>query len=129
MQFKCQTILFEAILFSISALFSSIWPIDRTQSVSITKPEWPWERWQWRGTSYFPKLPHYGNLTIRLFSVIFRTLFGKSYASVEMQSVYSTVPADGATRHLLWKISPLQRCSWCILQPPPKPTGQKLLLW
>ena len=35
--------------------------------------EWTWERWQWRGIPHSPKLQHYENLTIRLFSVISRT--------------------------------------------------------
>ena len=39
-------------------------------------PEWIWERWQWRGTLHSPKLQHYWILTIRLFSVISRTLVG-----------------------------------------------------
>ena len=37
-------------------------------------PEWTWEQWQWRGTPHSPKLQHCWNLTIRLFSVISRTL-------------------------------------------------------
>ena len=37
-------------------------------------PEWTWERWQWSGTPYSPKLQHYWSLTIILFSVISRTL-------------------------------------------------------
>ena len=61
-------------------------------------PEWTWERWQWRVTPHSPKLQHCWNLTIRLFSVIFRTL----------------VRGGGLT--------PLQRCSQCILQP--QLTGQ-----
>ena len=39
---------------------------------------------------------HYWDLTIRLFSVISRTLMGGSYPSAEVQSVYSTAPADWA---------------------------------
>ena len=42
-----------------------------------------------------PKLQHYLSLTIRLFSVISRTLVeGESYPSAEMQSAYSLAPAD-----------------------------------
>ena len=45
--------------------------------------------------------------------------FGESYISAEMQSVYSTALADWTTR---WgSLTPLQRCSRCIL--PPQPTG------
>ena len=51
-----------------------------------------------KGTPYSPKLQQCWNLTIRLFSVITRTLNG----------------GGGLT--------PLQRCSQCILQP--QPTGQ-----
>ena len=39
-----------------------------------SKWEWTWEWWRWRGTPHSPKLQHYWNLTIRLFSVISRTL-------------------------------------------------------
>ena len=64
-------------------------------------PEWTWERWQWRGTPHSPKLQHCGNLTIRLFSVISRTLVGGgSYPSAEKQSVYSTAPANWASRRM-----------------------------
>ena len=57
-------------------------------------PELNWEQWQWRGTLHSPKLQHYWNLTIRLFSV---TLGGGSYPSAEKQSLYSTAPTDWAT--------------------------------
>ena len=42
-------------------------------------------------------LEHYLDLTIRLVSVISRTLIGMSHPFVEMQSVYSTAPADWAS--------------------------------
>ena len=55
--------------------FSSIWPRDRTFIKCYhSGPEWTWEWWQWRGYPTFPKLQHYWNLTIKLFSVISRTL-------------------------------------------------------
>ena len=38
-----------------------------------SKSEWTKEQWQWRGTQYSPKLQDW-SLTIRLFSVISRTL-------------------------------------------------------
>ena len=57
------------------ARFSSILPIDRTLiRCYYSGPEWTWERWQWRGIPHSPKLQHCWNLTIRLFSVISRTL-------------------------------------------------------
>ena len=66
-------------------------------------PEWTRERWQWRGTPHSLKLQHYWNLTIRLF-----------------------------TGHSLrwwwwWGLTPLQRSSWCILQP--QPTGPQDTRW
>ena len=39
-------------------------------------PKWTWEQWQWRGALHSPKLQYHWNLTIRLFSVIHRTLIG-----------------------------------------------------
>ena len=60
-------------------------------------PEWTWEQWQWRGTAHSPKLQHYWNLTIRLFSVISGTF---------VTGVFSLS----------------KKGSRCILQP--QPTGQ-----
>ena len=61
-----------------------------------------WEQWQWRGAPYSPRPQHYWDLTIRLFSVISRTLveWGGYYPSAEVQSVYSTASADWATERL-----------------------------
>ena len=52
----------------------------------------------------------YWNLTIRLFSVIFRALVGGrgSYSSAEVQSVYSTAPAD-------WVILCVRGVAVCII--------------
>ena len=63
--------------------------------------EWTWEQWQWRGAPYSPRPQHYWGLTIRLFSVI--------------------------SGHLLRSLTPLQKCSQCILQL--KPTRQFLNLY
>ena len=49
-----------------------------------------------KGYSVFSKAPW--NLTIRLFSVIFKTLVRRSYPSAQKRSVYSTAPANWA-RH------------------------------
>ena len=54
--------------------------------------------------SVFPKPQHNWNLSIRLFSVICRTPIGGgggSYHSSEVQSVYSTAPADWANRYII----------------------------
>ena len=37
-------------------------------------PEWTWKKWQWSSTLHSSKIRHYWNHTIRLFSVISRTL-------------------------------------------------------
>ena len=49
-----------------------------------------------KGYSAFPKIQHYWNLTIKLFSVIPGHSLGGvgSYPSAEMQSVYSIAPAE-----------------------------------
>ena len=61
-----------------------------------------------KGTLHFPKLKHYWSLTIRLFSVIIKTLIvgGGSYPSVEMQTLYSASPADRATGHSMGESYP-----------------------
>ena len=48
-----------------------------------------------------------------------RTLVGGVLPSEEMQSVYSTSPADCTTGHSFEESYPLKRCSQCILQPQP----------
>ena len=58
-----KTVLFQAFQFSISTLFSSIWLTDRALSGDNKK-----------NALHSPKLQHYWNLTIRLFSIIYRTL-------------------------------------------------------
>ena len=90
--------------------------------------EWTWQRWLSRGILHSPKFQHYWSLTIRLFSVIYRTLVGRilhlcrdavdvfyspswlghrtlvvgrSYLSAAMLSVYSSAPAN-------WVINPLK---------------------
>ena len=56
-----------------------------------------------KGYCAFLKPHHHWNLTIRLFSVISRTLIGGwSYPSAEVQSVYSTAPTDGAI--IVWNL-------------------------
>ena len=90
-------VLFQAIQFNISTQFSSIWPINRSLS-GATTPGQSGSRSDSDDGIHFPKIQHYWNLTIRLFSVISRTL------------------VEG------WGLTLLQRCSWCILQL--QPTGQ-----
>ena len=89
-----KTVLFQIIQFSISAQFSSIWPIDRCYH---SGPKRTWERWQLRGNPQSPKLQHYWNPTNWLFGVLSRTPVGGS-------------------------LTPLQRSGRCILLP--QSTGQ-----
>ena len=75
--------------------YSSIWPTDRILSGAITSGQSrSGSDGSEVGTLHSPKIQHYWSLTIRLFSVISRTLVGESYPSAEMQSVCSTAPAD-----------------------------------
>ena len=94
----CQ-IKYQTILFSISTGFSSIWSIDLTHSGATTPVQSrPGSDDNERGTLHSPKLQHHWNLTIRLFSVIFKTLIGVGdlITLQRKQLVYSTAPADGA---------------------------------
>ena len=71
---------------------SSIQPIDRALSGATTLGRVDLGAMAMKGYSRFPKLQHCWNLTIRLFSVISRTLVRAG-------------------------LTPLQRSSQCILQP------------
>ena len=60
-------------------------------------PKWTWDWWLWWSTPHSPK--HHWSLSIRLFSVISRTLVGVgSYLSSEMQLEYFTPSANWADR-------------------------------
>ena len=64
-----------------------------------SESEWTWDRWQWMGTLHSSKLNYYLRRTIRMFSFISRTLVVVgSYLSADMQSAYSTAPADWALK-------------------------------
>ena len=79
-QLNDETVLFQTNQFCISHLFvqtwdvKPIWPIDRTVRCYSSEPGLTWKRWQWRGTPHSPKLQYYLSLSIRLLSVISRTL-------------------------------------------------------
>ena len=82
-QFKFQTVLFDPWI---------------GPDVTIPGQSGPGSDGNEGGTQHSPKLLHYRRLTISLFSVLSRTLIEEwgSYPSAEMQSVYSTAPADRA---------------------------------
>ena len=100
-----QTLLFQIIQFSISHLFGhnlnvkQFYLTHRSDPIRCyhSWPEWTWEQWQWKGTL------HSCSLTIRLFSVISRTLVvglgrERSYPTAEKQSVYSTNQPTGSSK-------------------------------
>ena len=68
-------------------------------------PKWTWERWLWRCSPHSPKLQNYWSLTIKLFSIITRTLLRRRRESCPytvMQSVYFTAPGDWAMHTVKW---------------------------
>ena len=69
-QLNIKTLLIQAIQFSISAQFSSIWPYQ----VQPLQAKVDLGVMAMKGYPASPKLLHYWNLTIRLFNVISRTL-------------------------------------------------------
>ena len=117
------------------------YPSSEMLSVYSTAPaDWA-TRWQW-GLTPLPRCyrsilqpqptePLVGSGVLPLFrdaiglfyspSRLSHSLAVGSYPSSEMLSVYSTAPADWATRWQ-WGLTPLQRCYRSILQP--QPTGQ-----
>ena len=70
--------------------FSSIWPTDRTLSGVITSGQ------SEPGSDCNERVLFIPQSTLRLFSVIYRTLIkGRVvYPSAEVQSMYSSVPAN-----------------------------------
>ena len=95
-----KTILFQAIQFSLSMQFTSVCPIDRTLSGAITPS------YSRLGSDGNEGVPIPQNLSITgtspldcFVSYPGHLLSGGSYASAEVQSVYSTALADWATFH------------------------------
>ena len=70
-------------------------PLQRCSRWILPPQEWTWERWQWWGTPHSPKLQHYCDRTVMLFSPD-TCLWWGAYSSAEVHSVYSTAPADWA---------------------------------
>ena len=77
-------VLFQAIQFSKSHLFllslnfKQFYWAQRYDLIRCYHPgpDRSRKRWQWRGNPHYPKLQHYWSLTIKLFSIISRTLVG-----------------------------------------------------
>ena len=94
-QINIKTVLFQTIQFSISTQFSSIWPIGRSLSGATTPDQ---SRSGSDGNEGGLRIPQRSSITgtspsDSLVSYPGHSLWG-SYSSVEMQSVYSTAPAD-----------------------------------
>ena len=93
-----KTVLSQAIQFSISTRFISIWPIDRGLSGATTPGQsGPGSN----GNEGVLCIPQNSSITGTspsdcLVSYIQNTSFGVSYPSAEKQSMYSTAPADWA---------------------------------
>ena len=64
--------------------------MDRTLSAATTPGQ------SWFGSIDYEGILHIPQIVIRLFSVISVHLLGRSYPSVEIQSVYSTALTDWA---------------------------------
>ena len=135
-----KTVLFQTIQFSISTQFSCIRPIDRTPSgVSTPGQSEPGSNGNEGVLRIPPKLQHYLNLTIRLFSVISMTLVARwgFYPPAEMQSVYSTAPSNWPSIYIyIVRILIIHRCMYvCNCNPGKKAhhskifTGAIHLIW
>ena len=87
-----KTVLFQTIQFSLSTLFSSIQPIDWTLSGAITPSQ--------DDNEGVLRIPQNSNITEASPSEFIVPYpghsAGKSHPSAEVQSVYSTTPADWA---------------------------------
>ena len=106
-----KTVLFQAIQFGISTLFSSICHIDRTLSGATIQGHSEPRR---DGNERVFYIPQSSSITGTLPSDFLISypghLLGWSYTSAEVQSVYSTAPADWAKRNsVLWYDTQLYR--------------------
>ena len=96
-----KTVIFLTVQFSISTLFSSTWPIDRTLSVATTPGQsGPGSNGNERILCIFQNYSISGVSTSDCFVSYPELSLGQSYPSAEMQSVYSAAPADWAANSL-----------------------------
>ena len=86
-QLNVKTLLFQSNQFSISTLVSSICDIERPYYVLPFRTRADLGAMAKKGTPHSPKLQRYWNLTIRLFSIIFRTLIGGGVSSLCREAV------------------------------------------
>ena len=94
-----KTVISQVIQLSINTQFSSIWPIDRTLSGATTPDQTgPKSGWQWRAALHSPKLQLYWSLTIRLLSVISKTLQKNNRCILQ--------PHPTGQNNLVWNVCP-----------------------
>ena len=95
--FNVKTILFQTVQFSVSTQFSSIWLIDRTLSGATTLSP---SGLGCNSNKWVPRISQCSSITGTTPSdcLVSSTghLFGESSSSADMQSLYSTAPADWA---------------------------------
>ena len=116
-----KTFLFKAIQFNKKIQFSISMPLvlftrrEGPIRCCHAGPEWTWEQWQWRDTHYSPNPQHYWDLTIRLFSVISRTLIGEvlSLCRGAVSVFYS--PSQLGNLNCRYVVSPGNIAVWCHL--------------
>ena len=72
-----KVVLFQTIQSSISTLLSYIWSVDRALTEATTPGQSGAGSDGNEGTPYYPKIRHYWSFTLRLYSVIYRTLVGR----------------------------------------------------
>ena len=114
-----QTVLIQTIQFRISMQFSSIYPIDRALNRwDHSRPERTWDQWRWRSIPYYRKLQRYCKLTIRLFSLISRTLVGEvSYPSVEVEKEFvGNIILKQAKAHVLRTFNSFNHCNSTLIK-------------
>ena len=92
-----KTVLFQAIQFSISMQFSSIWPIDRTLSGATTPGQSGPGSDSNEGVLCIPESSSITGTSLSDCLVLYSGhSLGESYSSVEMQSLGSIAPANWA---------------------------------
>ena len=96
-QLNVKTVLFQTIQFSISTLISSIWPIERTLSGATTPGQSGPRSNDNKGILCIPQNPSITGATpLDCFVSYLGLSLGESHSTAEMQSVYSTAPANWA---------------------------------
>ena len=100
-----ETVLFQTIQFSISTHFSSIWPIDRTLSGATTPGQSGPGGDDSEGVLRISQSCRITGTSLSDCLMSYLGHVGESYPSAEMQSVYSSAPADWAITNITKSLS------------------------